>query len=105
MAAQRSEDLSWNFSAFKGNGIVSDQQYQDLFQSNSEQDLSKVTRADPMNISAGIKYRNLSFRTMYDEFETSDPVTYVSNKNFYADLQYTWKVNDKLQLVPQVEIL
>jgi outer membrane receptor for ferrienterochelin and colicin len=103
MAAQRSEDLSWNFSAFKGNGIVSDQQYQDLFQSNPEQDLSKVTRADPMNISAGIKYRNLSFRTMYDEFETSDPVTYVSNKNFYADLQYTWKVNDKLQLVPQLK--
>src|SRR6187401_2114331 len=103
MAAQRSEDLSWNFFAFKGNGIVSDQQYQDLFQSNPEQNLSKVTRADPMNISAAIKYRNLSFRTMYDEFETSDPVTYVSNKNFYADLQYTWKVNDKLQLVPQLK--
>jgi outer membrane receptor for ferrienterochelin and colicin len=103
MAAQRSEDFSWNFSAFKGNGIVSDQQYQDLFQSNPEQDLSKVTRADPMNISAGIKYRNLSFRTMYDEFETSDPFTYVSNKNFYADLQYTWKVNDKLQLIPQLK--
>jgi len=103
MAAQRGENYSWDISAFKGNGIVSDQMYQDLYQSSEAQDLSKVTRADPMNINAGIKLGNLSFRTMYDQFETSDPVTFVSNKNFYADLRYTWKVNDKLQLVPQVK--
>lgn len=103
MAAQRGENVSWNISAFKGNGIVSDRQYQDLFQSSNPVDLSKVTRADPININAGIKVHNLSFRTMYDQFETSDPVTFVSNKNFYADLQYNWKVNDKLQLVPHVK--
>jgi outer membrane receptor for ferrienterochelin and colicin len=103
MAAKHSEEFSWDFSAFRGNGIVSDQQYVDLFQANPEQDLSRVTRADPMNINAGIKYKNISFRTMYDEFETSDPVTFVSNKNFYADLKYTWRVNDKFQLVPQVK--
>jgi outer membrane receptor for ferrienterochelin and colicin len=103
MAAKQGEILSWDISAFKGNGIVSDQQYQDLYQNNPQQDLSKVTRADPMNINAGIKYKNVSFRTMYDQFETSDPVTYVSNKNFYADLRYTWKVNDKFQLVPQIK--
>ena len=103
MAARRGENFSWDISAFKGNGIVSDQQYHDLYQSNGEEDLSKVTRADPMNINAGLKLGNLSFRSMYDQFETSDPVTFVSNKNFYADLQYTLKVNDKLQLVPQVK--
>jgi len=103
MAARRGENFSWDISAFKGNGIVSDQQYHDLYQSNGEEDLSKVTRADPMNINAGLKLGNLSFRSMYDQFETSDPVTFVSNKNFYADLQYTLKVNDRLQLVPQVK--
>lgn len=103
MAARRGENFSWDISAFRGNGIVSDQQYHDLYQSNGEEDLSKVTRADPMNINAGLKLGNLSFRSMYDQFETSDPVTFVSNKNFYADLQYTLKVNDKLQLVPQVK--
>jgi outer membrane receptor for ferrienterochelin and colicin len=103
MAAQRGDDFSWDFSAFKGNGIVSDRQYEDLFQSYSEQDLSKVTKADPINLNAGFKYRKLSFRTMYDQFETSDPVTFVSNKNFYADLRYEWKVNDKFQLVPQLK--
>lgn len=103
MAAKRGENFSWDLSAFKGDGIVSDQQYQDLYLSSDQQDLSKVTRADPMNINAGLRFGNLSFRTMYDQFETSDPVTFVSNKNFYADVRYTWQVNDKLQLVPQVK--
>ncbi|MBA4056546.1 MAG: hypothetical protein C0490_17660, partial [Marivirga sp.] len=67
------------------------------------QDLAKTTRADPANINLGIKYKSISFRTMYDQFETSDPVTFVSNKNFYADLRYNWKVNDKLLLIPQVK--
>ncbi|MBL0743258.1 TonB-dependent receptor plug domain-containing protein [Chryseolinea lacunae] len=103
MAARKSEIFSWDLSAFKGNGIVSDGQYQDLFQSNDVQDLKKVTRADPMNLNLGLKYKNLAFRTMYDQFETSDPVTYVSNKNFYADLRYAWKVNSKLQITPQLK--
>lgn len=102
MASKKGEVFAWDLSVFKGNGIVSDRSYQDLFQGDN-QDLSKVTRADPTNISMGLKFKDLSFRTMYDEFETSDPVTFVSNKNFYADLHYTWKVNDKLALVPQVK--
>ncbi len=103
MAAKQGEDFSWDLSAFKGNGIVSDQLYQDLFQGSDVQDLSKTTRADPTNINLGVKYKGISLRTMYDEFETSDPVTFVSNKNFYADLRYNWKVNDKLVLIPQVK--
>ena len=92
MAAKKGDTFSWDFSVFKGNGIVSDREYQDLFQNSGVQDLSKVTRADPANINLGLKYKNLSLRTMYDQFETSDPVTFVSNKNFYADLHYTLEV-------------
>ena len=103
MAAKKGEEFSWDFSAFKGNGIVSDRTYQDLYQSNDVQDLSKTTRADPTNINLGFKYKGISVRTMYDQFETSDPVTFVSNKNFYADIRYNWKVNEKLLLVPQVK--
>lgn len=103
MAARKTETFSWDFSAFKGNGIVSDGKYQDLYQNNDLQDLTKVTRADPTNLNLGLKYKSLAFRTMYDQFETSDPVTYVSNKNFYADLRYAWKVNSKLMITPQLK--
>jgi outer membrane cobalamin receptor len=103
MVGQKGRDLSWDLSAFKGKGIVSDGKYQDLFQNGEVQDLSKVTHADPTTISAGIQYKGLSFRGMYDQFETSDPVTFVSNKSFYADLHYDWQVNKKLIIVPQIK--
>ncbi|MEO5976264.1 MAG: TonB-dependent receptor plug domain-containing protein [Chryseolinea sp.] len=103
MAANKSDDFSWDLSAFKGNGIVSDRKYQDLFQSIGIQDLSKATRADPTNINLGLKYKGLAFRGMYDQFETADPITYISNKNFHMDLQYKWKVSKRLLITPQVK--
>lgn len=103
MAGQKGADLSWDLSAFKGKGIVSDRMYQDLFQTDEEQNLSKVTHSDPTTISGGIQYKGLAFRGMYDQFETSDPVTTVSNKGFYADLRYDWHVNNKLMITPQVK--
>ena len=103
MAANKGEMFSWDFSVYKGNGIVSDGVYQDLFLMDDVQDLSKETRADPMNINLGLKYKGLSFRGMYDEFETSDPTVFVSNKNLFTDLRYDWKVNDKLTIVPQLK--
>jgi outer membrane receptor for ferrienterochelin and colicin len=103
MVGQKGKDLSWDLSAFKGNGIVSDAMYQDLFQNGEEQDLSKVTHSDPTTLNAGIQYKGLSFRGMYDQYETSDPVTFVSSKGFYADLHYDWQVNKKLIIVPQLK--
>ena len=104
MASRKTDTFSWDFNAFKGNGIVSDaSQHQDLLQDYGVQDLSKVTRADPTNLNLGLKYKNLSLRTMYDEFETSDPSTFVSNKNFFADLRYAWKASSKLLITPQLK--
>jgi len=103
MASRKTDTFSWDFNAFKGKGIVSDRQYQDLYQSYDIQDLSKVTRANPMNLNLGLKYKSLSLRTMYDQFETSDPTVFVSNKNFYLDLRYGWKASSKLLITPQLK--
>jgi len=104
MASRKTDTFSWDFNAFKGNGIVSDErQHQDHLQDYGVQDLSKVTRADPTNLNLGLKYKNLSLRTMYDAFETSDPSTFVSNKNFFADLRYAWKASSKLLITPQLK--
>lgn len=103
MLAKRSENFAVDLSFFKGKGIVSDQQYQDLYGEADVQDLAKVTHSDPMNLNFGLKYKGLALRTMYDQFETSDPFLFISYKNFYADLRYNIKASDKLTIIPQLK--
>ena len=105
MAASNSGKVAWDFSFFKGKGIVSDQVYQDIWQSSEPVALSKATHADPLNINAGIRYNGLSIRTMYDHFETADPVSNVSYKNLYLDAQYKIKLSDKFRLTPRIQYL
>ena len=105
MAASNSGKVAWDFSFFKGKGIVSDQVYQDIWQSSEPVALSKATHADPLNINAGIRYNGLSIRTMYDHFQTADPVSNVSYKNLYLDAQYKIKLSDKFRLTPRIQYL
>jgi outer membrane cobalamin receptor len=103
MLASRSTDLAWDLSFFKGKGVVSDADaYQDL-EGSDPQDLSKTTSSDPMNINVGLRYKGFSLRAMYDEFETSDPFLFISYKNFYTDLRYSWKISPKITVIPQVK--
>ena len=105
MAAANGKEVSWDFSVFKGKGIVSDQLYQDIFQSSDPINLSKATHSDPMNINAGIRYKGLAIRGMYDEFETSDPQSNVSFKMYSLDVQYKIKLSDRLRLTPRIQYL
>ncbi|MCD9017278.1 TonB-dependent receptor plug domain-containing protein [Parachryseolinea silvisoli] len=104
MAASKSENFAWDLSAFAGQGIVSDAtQYADAIQQYEASDLASSTKADPLNLNLGLRYKKLAFRTMYDQFETSDPMVDVSFKNFFADLRYEWALTNKLTLTPQVK--
>ena len=104
MAASKSDNFAWDLSAFAGQGIVSDaKQYSDAIQQYDVSDLAKSTKADPLNLNLGLRYKKLAFRTMYDQFETSDPMVDVSFKNFFADLRYEWALTNKLKLTPQVK--
>ncbi|HEY3404362.1 MAG TPA: TonB-dependent receptor plug domain-containing protein [Ohtaekwangia sp.] len=98
MAASKGENISWDVSVFAGKGIVTDYAYPDL-------DLSKETNADPLNINAGLRYKNLSVRTMYDKFETSDPESNVSFKDYYLDVQYKINVSEKFKLTPRFQYM
>lgn len=103
--AQHNTKLSWDVSFFRGKSIVSDQEYQDIYQSSDPVLLSHTTHADPMNINAGIRYNGLSIRTMYDQFETADPQSTVSFQNYYLDVQYKIKLSEKFRLTPRVQYL
>jgi outer membrane receptor for ferrienterochelin and colicin len=105
MAAANGQRISWDFSLFKGKGIVSDQPYQDIFQSYDPVLLSKATDSDPLNVNIGLRYNGLSIRGMYDKFETSDPQSIVSFETYALDVQYKIKLSDKFKLTPRIQYL
>ena len=96
MMAKRSEKFAVDASFFKGKGIVSDQEFEGY-------DLAGVSNSDPMNINLGLRAGGLSFRTMYDRFETGDPYQFITYNNFYSDLKYTWKFSPKVSIIPQLK--
>lgn len=99
MAGQKNEEWSWDISAFKGSGNVSNNSYLDLH------DLADSTKADPINFNAGLRYKGFSLRTMYDEFVTSDPFSEVSFKSFFIDARYKIDVSENLSITPQIQYL
>lgn len=103
-AASSGKQISWDLSVFKGDGIVSDRQYQDIYQSDPV-DLANVTHADPLNINAGVRFRGLSFRAMLDRFATADPESNVEFNQSYLDLQYEIIMNDNLSITPRLQYL
>lgn len=105
MAGQKKENFAWDFSVFGGKGIVSDRQYQDLYQWYDSTDLSKTTYADPLNINAGLRYKGFSVRTMYDQYQTSDPVSNVSFKSFYLDVQQKINLTSRFTLTPKIQYI
>jgi outer membrane cobalamin receptor len=102
MVAQKSENLSWDASLFGGRGIVSDNK--NFLDSDSvSQNLANTTKANPLNVNVGLRYKGLSLRTMYDDYQTSDPSLYISYKNYYVDLKYKWVISKKIFITPQIK--
>lgn len=105
MAAQRSDDMSWDLSVFGGHSIVSDHAYQDYYGSEPKQDLAEKSFADPLNINLGIRYKKFSLRSMYDYFNTGEPFSRVSFESYAIDGRYEIVVNDKLTITPRLQYL
>lgn len=105
MISEKGENFSWDAGFFKGKGIVSnDPNYQNILQEDSvPHNLARSTSADPMNINAGMRYKGLSLRTLYEEYRTSDPFLNISYRSFCADVKYALKISEKLTVIPQVK--
>lgn len=108
MVAGKGGIVSWDFSLFKGDGIVSDRPYAELSEPNSSPaiyNLQDVTKADPANINLGIRYKGLSVRTMYDQYETADPFTIISYKSYFVDALYKAQLGDRLSITPRLRYM
>jgi outer membrane receptor for ferrienterochelin and colicin len=100
MAAQHFEKFAWDLSVFTGKGTVSDGPFESLYGDYTTQQLAEVTQADPLNINAGLRVGGLRVRAMYDEYNTSDPLSFAYNSNFFGDVRYEAKINNKLTVTP-----
>ena len=98
--AQRG-NVNWDATIFRGKGNMSNASYQDLYQDADVQELSKTTKADPLNLNVGLSHKGLSVRTIYDEYKTGDPFLFVNYKNLFTDIRYEAKLSDKITLTPE----
>lgn len=106
MVSQKAESFAWDLSFFKGKSIISDEaHYHPMDAPDDSYNLKDITYADPMNINLGLRYKKLSVRTMYDVFETQEPYTYISFKDFYADVKYDFQLSKKLTISPQIKYM
>jgi outer membrane receptor for ferrienterochelin and colicin len=103
MIAEHKKNYSWDFSAYAGNGIVSDNKnYQDLFSDSLQQNLINTTQMNPTNLNFGFSSKGLSIRGMYDSYTGGDPFTRVTFSQGYGSIQYDWKPSDKLTITPRL---
>jgi outer membrane receptor for ferrienterochelin and colicin len=105
MVSQKGQNFSWDFSAFGGKGIMSDQLYQDFGKELDPQDLSKTSAADPTNINLGLRYKDLKARVMYDAYAIEEPTAQVDYRSLYADLSYQYQVSSKFALTPRFQYI
>jgi outer membrane cobalamin receptor len=100
--AHRTKEADYDLSVFKGKGIVSDKKYNELYGDTVNVNLAESSKADPLNINAGLRIQNFSVRVMYDQFRTNDPYTKISFDQLSYDVKYNLKASSKITITPQV---
>lgn len=104
MLAKKNKSLSWDLTAYQGNAIASDGDYQDYYGEFDPVSLTELASSDPTNINLGIKYKDAYVRAIYDNFEITDPITEVSSTSYFIEAGYNFNVDEKLTLVPKLQL-
>jgi outer membrane cobalamin receptor len=101
------KDFDFNLAAFGGQGNRGDGTYTDF--SGNSYNIAGNAALDPMNINLGMSYKGLSFRGIYDNYQTTTrdnfgpAMTAAYPCNFtseYLELKYNAKLSDKIVLTP-----
>ena len=101
-------DFEFSLSGSYKDGNRSDNDHTDMYGgSYSMTDNSDIKSA---NLNAGIKYKGLSARFIYDDYKTDSRDLYDENTDYaYAvnfgsllgEIKYDWKINEKLTITPK----
>jgi outer membrane receptor for ferrienterochelin and colicin len=102
MIAEHKKNYSWDFSAYAGNGIISDKKnFQDLLRDSLPQNLTG-TQVNPTNLNFGFSSKGLTIRGMYDSYVGGDPSTRVTFSQGFGSIQYEWKASSRLTVTPKL---
>lgn len=85
-----------------GKAILSDQDYQDLYEEESPVNLTDYTETNTLLFAAGIRSGGLSVRGMIENYETGDPVLSTQFKSVYFSARNDFRVNQKFTITPFV---
>lgn len=101
-------DFQFSLAGFTGQGNRSNRDFVDFkgksFNMTGNSDL------DPTNVNAGLMYKNLSFRAIWDQYNTTSrdnygeivSKAYPSNfKSYFLELKYDYKPNQKFTITPK----
>ncbi|MFQ3675123.1 MAG: hypothetical protein SNJ64_01100 [Endomicrobiia bacterium] len=102
------DDFNFTTSLFLGQGNRSDREYTDL--NNDSYDMTDNTQLNPMNVNINLNYKNFSSRIIVDQYKVSyknetsnllDSVVTMFWNSYFFDMNYNYKINDKLTFTPQ----
>ncbi|MDO1450903.1 TonB-dependent receptor plug domain-containing protein [Rhodocytophaga aerolata] len=107
-AGKKTKDFAFTLSSFIGQGRRSTGEYTD-FDGNTYT-LTNSSALNPTNINLGLSYKKLSFRGIYDSYQTTNrdnvgqvyQLAYNNFKSYYADLKYDLEVGKKLTITPRI---
>lgn len=109
-AGKEMDDFSFSLFGKIGQNYRSDRDYTDLYGSTFNMTENEI---NPVHLNAHLRYKNLEFRGIFDNYETDtrdfdgrnllkayqmDFVTYL------AEIKYKLKVSDKLRILPKFNI-
>jgi outer membrane receptor for ferrienterochelin and colicin len=108
-AGKKIHDFEFSIAGFIGQGNRSDQVYSDFH--GNKFNMAGKSDLNPTNINIGLSWKGLSFRGIYDSYQTLvgdgydviPAVPYRMNFNStFAELKYVWRLNDKITITPKV---
>jgi len=105
-------DFEYVVNGFVGQGNRSEGIFEDIYGGSAS--LVNQNRIDPTFFNTKIKYKDLSLKFIYDGYETTtvnwfdeifDEAPFsMSFPSMYGELKYEYKLNDKISIIPRLEI-
>lgn len=89
-------------SLFRGQAILSDQTYQDLYQEFEPVNLTDHTETNTYFASVGMRVNDLQVRGMIEDYQTADPLLTTSFRSAFVTVKNDFRLNPKFTLTPFV---
>ncbi len=108
-AGKKINDFEFSIAGLVGQGNRSDQVYSDF--TGRTFNMAGSSSLNPNNVNIGLSWKGLSFRGIYDSYQTSvgdgydkiPPKPYSQDFNsMFAELKYVWQINKKITITPRV---